>query len=456
MSFETILIANRGEIALRVIEACRELGMQSVVVYSEADEGMPYLELADGAVCIGPADPARSYLNIPSIMSVAQLVHADAVHPGYGFLAENRHFVEICEEHDIAFIGPPRDAMALVGDKAAARRRVEEAGVPILPGGPAPKEPRELRAAAEAIGYPLLVKSTFGGGGRGLRWIERPEELVPAAAAAAAEAKAATGDGSLYLEKAIRDPRHVEVQILADRQGRAVQLGERDCSIQRRHQKLIEESPAPLLAVEVREHLHRAALAAAHAVGYVNAGTVEFVVAPDGAFFFIEMNARIQVEHSVTEMVCRLNLIKEQIRIAEGAGLGVAPGPGGGDGARSPAPMRGHAIECRLNAEDPARGFLPSTGTVRLEELPGGNGVRIDTALYDGMTVSPYYDSLLAKLITWGENREEARIRMLTALRRFRIRGVATTKDLAVRVLTHPAFREGRLGTGFIQRHGLG
>ena len=443
MSIQTILIANRGEIALRVIEACRELGLRSIAVYSEADEQMPYLKLADGAVCIGPADAAKSYLNISALMSVADLVEADAVHPGYGFLAENAHFVEICEEHGLRFIGPPREVMSLLGDKVAAREAVAAAGVPVLPGGPAPSEPEKLLEAAERIGYPLLVKAVFGGGGRGMRWIETEEELVTAAAAASAEAKAASGDAGLYLEKALRDPRHIEVQILADESGRTIHLGERECSIQRRHQKLIEESPAPSLSEETREKLRATALKAANAVGYRNAGTVEFILDAEGDFYFIEMNARIQVEHSVSEVVSEINLIKEQIEIADGEPLRWTQGD---------VRLHGHAIEVRLNAEDPERGFFPSSGIAGIEEFPGGNGIRLDTALYHGMMVSPYYDSLLAKLIAWGRDREEARLRAITALERFRISGVATTRDLALRVLREPAFCDGTVTTGFLDQ----
>ena len=443
MSLETILIANRGEIALRIIEACRELGLRSIVVYSEADERMPYLKLADGAVCIGPAEPSKSYLNVSSLISVAGLVDADAIHPGYGFLAESPHFVEVCEDHGIGFIGPPREVMELLGDKVAARETVAAAGVPILPGLPAPANPDDLLAAAEEIGYPLLMKAVYGGGGRGMRWIEGPGDLASAASAAAAEAKAASGNAGLYIEKALCNARHIEVQILADGEGTTLHLGERECSIQRRHQKLIEESPAPCLPDDTRRALCAAALTAARAVGYRNAGTVEFVLDGDGAFHFIEMNARIQVEHSVTEVVTGLNLIKEQIRIAAGEPLSFA---------QDDVQPRGHAIECRLNAEDPAHDFLPSAGTVHISELPGGNGVRLDTALFDGMVVSPFYDSLLAKLITWGRDRDEARMRMITALQRFEISGVTTTRDLVLQVVRDPAFRDGALDSGLLAR----
>jgi acetyl-CoA carboxylase biotin carboxylase subunit len=336
--------------------------------------------------------------------------------------------------------------MRIVGDKTLARECAARAGVPVLPGGAAPKKPDDVVTMAEEIGYPVLVKSVFGGGGRGLRWAENADDLIAALQSASAEAKSASGDGGLYLEKAVVNPRHVEVQILADDRGRAIALGERDCSIQRRHQKLIEETPAPRLDAGLRERLQRAALASVHALNYSNAGTVEFVVSGEGQFYFIEMNARIQVEHSVTEVASGLNLVKEQIRIAAGATIPLD------FAALRP---RGHAIECRLNAEDPSRGFLPSTGTVHIEELPGGNGVRLDTALYDGMAVTPHYDSLLAKVIASGEDREEARAKMQTALRRFRIGGVATTRDLALRIVAHPAFRDADLSTTFLERHGL-
>jgi len=444
MSFDKILIANRGEIALRVIEACRELGIRSIAAYSEADADMPYLELADAAVCVGPAQPAKSYLNVPSLISAAELIGASAIHPGYGFLSENPHFVEVCEEHGIAFIGPSAETMRLLGDKAAARDAVKAAGVPVLPGMRIdPDCSDDLVECAGEIGYPVLLKAVYGGGGRGMRLIASEADLVAAASAASAEAKAACGDGSLYLEKAVDDPRHIEVQILADGKGNVVHLGERDCSVQRRHQKLVEESPAPRLADETREHLTEAALCAARAVQYENAGTVEFVVDNAGAFHFIEMNARIQVEHSVSEVVSRRNLIKDQIRIAAGDMPRLE---------QAGVILRGHAIECRLNAEDPDRGFLPSSGTVSLLEMPGGNGIRVDTILYDGMPMTAHYDSLLAKLIAWGEDRAEACERLSLALRRFRVGGVATTRDVLLRIVNHPQFRDGGVSTRFVDR----
>ena len=443
MSFHTVLIANRGEIALRVIEACRELGLQSVCVYSEADAGMPYLWLADEAVCIGPPEPGRSYLNIASIISAAELAGAGAIHPGYGFLAENPHFVEVCEEHGLTFIGPQQSVMELLGDKVAARKTVAEAGVPILLGEVAPSEPGDLLEAGERVGYPLLIKAVFGGGGRGMRLVASDEDLVDRAAAASEEAKAACGDGSLYLERVLADPRHIEVQIAGDAMGRLVHLGERECSIQRRHQKLIEESPAPCLSEDVRDRLRQAAVWAAGAVGYQNAGTVEFLLAPDDSFYFIEMNARIQVEHSVSEVVCGVNLIKEQILLAAGEPLSFT---------QEEVEPRGHAIECRINAEDPARDFLPSCGTVEIEQLPGGHGVRLDTALYHGMAVHPYYDSLIAKLVAWGQDREEARLRMITALERFQLSGIETTSGLLVEILAQAEFKTGEYTTAFLER----
>jgi acetyl-CoA carboxylase biotin carboxylase subunit len=442
MSFDTVLIANRGEIALRVIQACRELHLRSVCVYSEADAGMPYLRLADESVCIGPPEPARSYLNVAAIVSAAELAQAGGIHPGYGFLAETPHFVEVCEEHGIAFIGPPRSVMELLGDKLAAREAVAGAGVPILPGEPAPADSTALLEAGERVGYPLLIKAVFGGGGRGMRRVADPDELVDKAVAASEEARTACGDGALYLEKALPDPRHVEVQIVGDEEGSLVHLGERECSIQRRHQKLIEESPAPSLSEDARGRLREAALRAARAVGYRNVGTVEFLLAPDGAFYFIEMNARIQVEHSVSEAVCGVNLIKEQILLATGERLSFT---------QEEVEPRGHAIECRLNAEDPKRDFLPSCGKITIDQLPGGHGVRLDTAIYNGMDMLPYYDSLVAKLVTWGQDREDARLRMITALQRFELSGIETTRDLVAEILARTEFKTGEYTTAFLE-----
>lgn len=441
MTFHKVLIANRGEIALRVIEACRELSLDSVAVFSQADAGMHYLTLAGESLCIGPADPAKSYLSIPALISAAEATGAQAVHPGYGFLAEDPHFVEVCEEHGLVFIGPDRRVMELLGNKLAAREAVAALGVPVLPGEAVPEDEEKLADTANRVGYPLLVKSVFGGGGRGMRLVKEPKGLKAAVLAASAESQAACGDASLYLERALENPRHIEVQIMADKGGRIVHLGERECSIQRRHQKLIEETPALNLDESLRQGLYHAALVAMRAIGYKNVGTVEFILDGRGDFHFIEMNARIQVEHSVSEVICGLNLVKEQIRIASGDPL---------DMRQEDVELKGHAIECRINAEDPSRGFLPSCGKIKIDELPSGNGIRIDTHIFNGMEVSPYYDSLLAKVIAWGRDREEARIRMYTALERFRVRGVTTTRALVQEIISHPAFREDRIGTDFL------
>ena len=441
MTFHKVLIANRGEIALRVIEACRELSLDSVAVFSQADAGMHYLTLAGESLCIGPADPAKSYLSIPALISAAEATGAQAVHPGYGFLAEDPYFVEVCEEHGLVFIGPDRRVMELLGNKLVAREAVAALGVPVLPGEAVPEDEEKLAEAANRVGYPLLVKSVFGGGGRGMRLVKEPEGLKAAVLVASAESQAACGDASLYLERSLENPRHIEVQIMADKGGRIVHLGERECSIQRRHQKLIEETPALNLDESLRQGLYHAALVVVRAIGYKNVGTVEFILDGRGDFHFIEMNARIQVEHSVSEVICGLNLVKEQIRIASGDPLDVR---------QEDVSLKGHAIECRINAEDPSRGFLPSCGKIKIDELPSGNGIRIDTHIFNGMEVSPYYDSLLAKVIAWGRDREEARIRMYTALERFRVRGVTTTRALVQEIISHPAFREDRIGTDFL------
>ena len=444
MTFSNVLIANRGEIALRALEACRELSIDTVAVFSQADWQMPYLSLASKRLCIGPADAAKSYLSIGAIISAAKLSEAEAVYPGYGFLAENPDFVEICQDHGLTFIGPPREVMSLVGNKLAARQAVAAAGVEVLPGEAVDMD-TDVSAAGQRVGYPLLVKAIYGGGGRGMRFVANPQALEAAIAAAGKEAKAACGNDSLYLEHAVESPRHIEVQILADNQGNVVHFGERECSVQRRHQKLIEESPASRLDDETRDALHAAAIKAARAVGYVNAGTVEFVLDSRDQFYFIEMNARIQVEHSVSEMVSQVNLVKEQIRIASGHNLRFT---------QDEIDLRGHALECRINAEDPENGFLPSTGRISIDELPNGFGIRVDTHIYNGMHVGPYYDSLLAKVISWGEDRKEACIRMYTALQRFKIRGVRTTRSFAQEIVSDPAFRNERITTDFLSKFG--
>ncbi|HEY8498360.1 MAG TPA: acetyl-CoA carboxylase biotin carboxylase subunit, partial [Limnochordales bacterium] len=417
--FEKVLIANRGEIALRVIRACRELGIRTVAVYSEADRDSLHVRLADEAYCIGPPTSARSYLNIPNIVSAALLAGVDAIHPGYGYLSERADFAEICESHGIVFIGPPSSAIELMGDKVKARKRVSEAGVPVLPGSNEPVDERQALEVADAIGYPVMVKAAAGGGGRGMRVARSPEELRRVLAAARAEAEAAFGDGSIYIERLLEEARHVEIQVLGDRAGHMVHLGERECSIQRRHQKIVEEAPSPAVDEGLRQEMGRAAILAARSVGYVNAGTVEFLLGREGHFYFLEMNTRIQVEHGVTEMVTGVDLVKAQIRIAAGEELSLS---------QEDVRLDGHAIECRVNCED-SQNFLPSPGTITGIHFPGGPGIRIDTAIYPGYTVPPYYDSLLAKLMAWGQDREEAVARMARALEEFRIDGVRTNLD---------------------------
>ncbi len=441
--FRKVLVANRGEIAVRVLRACRELDIPSVAIYSTADAEALHVRLATEAVCIGPPEAAQSYLNIHRILSAAEVTGADAIHPGYGFLSESPRFAEICTTCGITFIGPPAATMALLGDKVRARRLAEEAGVPVLPGTADPvTDAAEAARAAERIGYPLLIKAGGGGGGRGMRRVEDPADLPQAMATAQAEAQAAFGDPAVYLEHFLEDPRHVEVQVLADQHGRCVHLGERECSIQRRHQKLIEEAPSPAVDDRLRAALGEAALRIAVAAGYVNAGTVEFLLDPEGRFSFMEVNARIQVEHPVTEMVTGLDLVKLQLRIAAGEPLPFA---------QADVLLRGHALECRINAEDPDR-FLPSPGRLTAFRPPGGPGVRVDTHAFVGAAVPPHYDSLVAKLITHGADRAEAVTRMLRALDEFEVAGVTTTIPFHQKLLRHPDFVAGRLSTRFLER----
>jgi acetyl-CoA carboxylase biotin carboxylase subunit len=438
--FSKILIANRGEIAVRVIRACRELGIKTVAVYSEADAESLHVRYADEAYCIGPAESAKSYLNVPRIIAAAEVADAEAVHPGYGFLAENPYFAEACEASNLAFLGPTYETITDVGDKASARRIMSRAGVPIVPGSNGPlKTEDEALDVAEEIGYPVMVKAVAGGGGRGMRAVHTPAALAKAFATASAEADAAFGNPELYLEKFIPNPRHVEVQILGDGRGHVIHLGERDCSIQRRHQKLVEESPAPALPKKTRDKIHAAALAAGKAVNYRSAGTVEFLVDADGSFYFIEVNARVQVEHPVSEMVTSVDLIKEQLRLAAGGAL-----------PKQSPPVEGHAIECRINAEDPDRDFRPSPGRITNYIPPGGPGVRVDTHLYPGYAVPSAYDSLLAKLIVWAPDREEAIARMARALGEMTIEGIPTTIPFHYRVIQSRRFKEGKVSTGFI------
>ncbi len=442
--FKRILVANRGEIALRVIRACREMGIETVAVFSEADRGAAYLELADEAYCIGPPKSSDSYLRIDRVISAAEIGNVQAIHPGYGFLAENAHFAEVCRSCNIEFIGPPHEAMALLGDKNAARKLARENGVPTVPGSDGVvRDEKEALAVAQRIGFPVLIKAVAGGGGRGMRVALDGKSLEAAVRQAEVEAEAAFGNGELYLEKYIEHPRHVEVQVLADQHGNAVHLWERDCTMQRRHQKLIEESPAPRLDPATRQAMCEAAVRLIRAANYTNAGTVEFIVDRHGKFYFIEVNARIQVEHPVTELVTGIDLIKAQIRIAANEPLWFR---------QEDVQPRGHAIECRINAEDPSKGFRPSPGTIHRLIVPGGFGVRFDSHVHTGYTVSAHYDSLIGKLLVHQPTRDEAIASMKRALAELRIEGVKTTAPLCEEILNHPAFVEARVDTTFIER----
>jgi len=442
--FGKILVANRGEIALRIIRACKELGIKTVVVYSEADRESLPVRFADEAFCIGPPPAAKSYLNFTSIISVAEIAGAEAIHPGYGFLAENPSFAEICASCGITFIGPPVEALEKMGAKAEARKTVAAAGVPVVPGSEeVVRDVADALALAKEIGYPLLIKASAGGGGRGMRIVHNPAELERALQAAQVEAEAAFGNPEVYLEKYVEEPRHIEFQILGDQQGNIVYLGERDCSIQRRNQKLIEEAPSVALTPVLRKKMGEAAVKAARSVGYYSAGTVEFLLDKQNNFYFIEMNTRIQVEHPVTEMVTGRDLVKEQIEIAAGKPLPFR---------QAEVRVEGWAIECRINAEDPQRNFIPCPGGITAFLVPGGPGVRVDTAVFPGYVIPPYYDSLIAKVITWGRNREEAIIRMQRALEEFVIEGVPTTIPFHQRVLQNAFFRRGEVYTNFVQR----
>jgi acetyl-CoA carboxylase biotin carboxylase subunit len=456
--FQKVLVANRGEIALRIIAACKELGVATVAVHSEADRDALHVRAADESVCIGPPAPSGSYLNITSLVAAAEITGADAVHPGYGFLAENAHFAEILEEVGLKWIGASPDSIRRMGDKSVAKSTVKDSGVPTIPGSPGPLDSIEdaMRLAGR-IGYPVLLKAVAGGGGRGMRVARNDKELAAAFELATHEAERAFGNGSVYLEKYLAEPRHVEIQIFGDTHGRVVHLGERECSLQRRHQKIMEESPSPALSDALRAKMGAAAVACARAVNYVGAGTVEFLLDEDGSFFFMEMNTRIQVEHPVTEMVTGFDLVKEQIRVAAGEPLSFGPTPGDGDGAGWKP--RGHAIEFRINAEDPVT-FAPSPGTITTFHLPGGPGVRVDTAAYSGWKIPPYYDSLIAKLIVHGRDREEALARGRRALELFIVEGVKTTIPLHLRLLDDPDVRRGRFSTKWLERwllkHGPG
>jgi acetyl-CoA carboxylase biotin carboxylase subunit len=441
--FKKILIANRGEVALRIIYACRELGIKTVAVYSEADENSLHVRFADEDVRIGPARSADSYLNVPQVISAAEITGADAIHPGYGFLSESAYLAEVCEACHIKFIGPTPQVIRLMGDKARARRVMKKAGVPILPGsdGPIDSEDKALKLAKE-IGYPVIVKATAGGGGRGMRVVRAPNELSQAVKTAQREAEAAFGVGDVYLEKYVESPRHIEFQILGDHYGNVVHLGERECSIQRRHQKLIEESPSLALSDKMRRRMGAIVIDAAKAVQYTNAGTFEFLMDPQGRFYFMETNTRLQVEHPVTEMVTGIDIVKEQIRIAAGERLSFKQGD---------VTFTGHSIECRINAEDPET-FVPSPGVIHVFSVPGGPGVRLETFAHSDCTISPYYDSMIAKIIVHGRDRHEAIARMKRTLEMTVIEGIRTSIPLHLRVLNDPDFIAGRISTSFMER----
>lgn len=437
-----ILIANRGEIAVRIIRACREMGIETVAVYSEADAEALHTKLADEAVCIGPAPSSQSYLSMENIISATVVSGADAIHPGFGFLSENSKFAELCEQCGITFIGPPANVIAKLGNKQEARNTVAAAGVPVIPGSEEPVYEVEtgLRLANE-IGYPVIIKAALGGGGKGMRVAHSEEEFTQSFQTAQKESQMAFGDDMMYIEHFMEEPRHIEFQILADSYGDVVHLGERDCSIQRNHQKMIEEAPSAALSPELRKKMGEAAVKAAKAAGYVNAGTIEFLLEKNGAFYFMEMNTRIQVEHPVTEWVTGIDLIKEQIRIADGQKLSFT---------QEDIAISGHAIECRINAENPEKGFRPSPGTITDLHLPGGKGIRVDSAIYSGCSISPYYDSMVAKLIVWAKNRDEAIQKMQSALGEVIIEGIDTNVDYLYELLNNPIYQSGEFNVNFI------
>ena len=441
--FKKILVANRGEIALRVIFACRELGIKTVAVYSEADENSLHVRFADEDICIGPARSGESYLNVPAIISAAEITGADALHPGYGFLSESAYLAEVCEACHIRFIGPDPSVIRLLGDKSKARRAMKKAGVPMLPGsdGPIESEERAIKFAA-SIGYPVIIKAVAGGGGRGMRIVKNPSELPHAFKTAQREAESAFGVGDVYIEKYLESPRHIEFQILGDHHGNVVHLGERACSIQRRHQKLMEESPSMQVSEKVRRKMGAVVVDAARAVQYTNAGTFEFLMDEKGNFYFMEVNTRVQVEHPVTEMVTGIDIVKEQIRIAAGARLGFK---------QSEVTFTGHSLECRINAEHPET-FVPSPGTIHAFSIPGGPGVRVDSAAHSECTISPYYDSMIAKVIVHGRDRQESIARMKRVLEMSVVEGIKTTIPLHLKILNDPDFVAGRISTHFMER----
>ena len=439
-----VLIANRGEIAVRIIRACREMGIETVAVYSEADREALHTQLADESICIGPAPSSHSYLSMENIISATIVSGADAIHPGFGFLSENSRFAELCEQCNITFIGPPSQVIASLGNKQAAKNTMAAAGVPVIPGSKkAVYSVEEGIAEADEIGYPVIIKAALGGGGKGMRTADCVAEFAESFRTAQKEAQMAFGDNTMYIEHFVRNPRHIEFQILADKKGNVIHLGERDCSVQRNHQKMIEESPCEVISDRLRKKMGEAAVKAAKACGYVNAGTIEFLLDRDGSFYFMEMNTRIQVEHPVTEWVTGVDLVKEQIRIASGMPLSFK---------QKDIHITGHAIECRINAENPSKGFRPSPGTITDMYFPGGKGIRIDSAVYSGYTVQPYYDSMIAKLIVWAKNREEAIRKMQSALGEIIIEGIDTNVDYQYEILNHPDFLEGNTDVGFIER----
>jgi len=439
--FKKILIANRGEIALRVIRTCREMGIRTVAIYSTADKESLHVKFADEAVCIGPPPSAESYLNIPKIIAAAEITNADAIHPGYGFLAENAEFSEVCAEYNIKFIGASPEMIQQMGDKATAKDTMKKAGVPTIPGSDGLiKNVKEGLRIAKKVKYPVILKATAGGGGKGMRIVNNPDEFQKAWDDARMESKAAFGDDGIYLEKFVEEPRHVEIQIVGDSKGKACHLSERDCSVQRRHQKLVEETPSPIINDELREKMGQAAIKGAEAIGYEGAGTVEFLVDKHGDFYFMEMNTRIQVEHPVTEEVTDYDLIKEQIKVAAGV-------PVSGNNYYP----KMHAIECRINAEDPANDFRPSPGKITNLHLPGGHGVRVDSHVYSGYTIPPNYDSMIAKLIVSAQTREEALVRMKRVLQEFIIEGVKTTIPFHIKLMDDPIFKSGNFTTSFME-----
>ena len=439
-----VLIANRGEIAVRIIRACKELGIKTVAVYSQADADSLHVSLADEAYCIGAAESGKSYLNIPAIISVALTSGADAIHPGYGFMSERADFVDICTDHGIKFIGPSAEAMRKMGDKATARKTMTANGVPVTPGTDLVDDMDAAKEFAAKAKYPVIVKATAGGGGKGMRIANNAEELEEAITLCQTEAQNAFGNAGVYIEKYIINPRHIEVQIIADSHGNVVHLGERDCSVQRRHQKLLEEAPSPAIDEETRKAMGAAAVTAAKVIGYEGAGTIEFLLDHDGSWYFMEMNTRIQVEHCVTEMVSSVDLLKEQIRVASGEKLSFT---------QDDIKLRGHAIECRINAEDADKDFMPCPGEIRGYIAPGGFGVRVDSHSYTGYKIPPYYDSMIGKLICWGVDREDARKRMLRALDEYVITGIKTTIPYHKKILTNEVFISGKFNTGFIPEH---